>query len=287
MKIVVTGANGYLGKLITEHLISRGHSIIAGVRTPNKKNNGNKITYKKYDLTFNQKQCSNFIESSDAVIHLAYQKKKSGLDSRKINLEGTKNLFKVNAKYKIYFSSMSAHKDAISDYGISKLEIENELEGKFKNVHILKCGLVLSNSGGLYGQLKKIIRKSRLIPSIAGGIQPIHTLYYRDLNTCIDKILNEQTLHGNYLCGEKKSIMMKELYLEIAKSRNKKIKLIKVSYPIVGVVFKVIDFLPININSENLKGLKSLKSFNNENFFPNIKFKTLSQSIIALNSPPY
>ncbi len=281
MKICITGANGYLGKIISKHLIDSGHSIVAGVRTLENYNKDNKIKYKKYDLIFNEEQCREFIEDSDAVIHLAYQKKESGIDSRKINLNGAKNLFKVKAKYKIHFSTMSAHKDAISDYGLSKLEIENILQ----DIHILKLGLVLSNTGGLYGELKKIIRKSPLIPTIAGGVQPIHTLNYKDLNLCIDQILDEKTPTGNYLCGEKKSVTMKDLYLEIAKSLNKKITLVPVPYPIVELAFKIIDLLPVNISSENLKGLKSLSSFNNKDFFPRINFKTLSQSMSSLNKP--
>ncbi len=280
MRVAITGANGYLGKIISKHLIESGHTIVAGTRAPKKLNSNNKISYRKYDLSFTQEQCNEFTKGCDAVIHLAFQKKEKNINAREINKTGTLNLFNStkDLKYKIYFSTMSAHQDAISDYGISKLEIEKEL----KNLHILKCGLVLSNTGGLYGELKKIISKSPIIPAIAGGNQAIHTLYYQDLNLCIDKILNQKIEKGNYLCGEKESITMKKLYLEIAKSLDKKIALIPIPYWIVEIAFKFIDLLPINISSENLKGLKSLKSFNNQNFFPNINFKNFSESLLAL-----
>ena len=134
MKIAITGANGYLGKLIREHLITQGHSVIAGVRKEKNRKESENLIFKEFNLNFSEEQCSNFIKDCDAIIHLAYQKKKKGINTRTVNLEGTKNLFKAskNLKYKIHFSTMSAHSEAISDYGISKLEIEKELADKLE-----------------------------------------------------------------------------------------------------------------------------------------------------------
>lgn len=50
MKILIAGATGRVGTLLTHNLLQDGHEIIAGARHPERVKNNDRITPVKFDL---------------------------------------------------------------------------------------------------------------------------------------------------------------------------------------------------------------------------------------------
>jgi dihydroflavonol-4-reductase/farnesol dehydrogenase len=147
MKILLTGATGFIGSYVLKFLLEKGLHVNALVRDPSKL-----IVHpglKKFtgDIT-SIEDINNSIDGCDIVIHLAALVRASARDNSdfsKINFTGTENLLKAalhnNVKKFIFTSSMSAHsygsrliineeslfksKFYFSEYARSKAQAEN------------------------------------------------------------------------------------------------------------------------------------------------------------------
>jgi nucleoside-diphosphate-sugar epimerase len=109
-----------------------------------------------------------------------------------VNVEGTRKLLEVCRTRKIRFvflSTLSAHAGAESHYGRHKLQLEGIVlrEGGL----VLKLGLVLGQAGVFY-TIRKLIERSKVIPLIGGGNQPIQTIAMDDLLLALEKCIREK-----------------------------------------------------------------------------------------------
>ena len=151
-KILVTGANGFIGNKICENLMFNKFDVIATVRNKNKINKNLKNTFTTGEIDGNT-NWSNTLKNIDCIIHCAAKsqtisKKKviSLQDYRKINVNGTKNLaeqavkagvrrfifissIKVNGEKTLQNSSFKHDDEPMpqNNYAISKLEAEQLL----------------------------------------------------------------------------------------------------------------------------------------------------------------
>ncbi len=151
MKILVTGANGFVGKVLCIELSQAGHSSIAVIRATDAQND---ISKKFVVASINaDTDWSASLNELDVVVHLAarvHVMNDTSADPlaefRKVNVEGTLNLARQAAsagvKRFIFFSSVKVNgehteagkpfnENSVPDpqdaYGISKLEAEQGL----------------------------------------------------------------------------------------------------------------------------------------------------------------
>lgn len=114
MKVLVTGATGFIGKWVMKELDASEHTAFAfsgDVR--------DKSTFPK--------------ESFDVIIHLAaivtHRQNQAVGDFDTVNVQGTKNLCEVYSSAKmIYISTTDVTREQLSDYAKSKLEAEKIVE---------------------------------------------------------------------------------------------------------------------------------------------------------------
>ncbi|TKB26118.1 NAD-dependent epimerase/dehydratase family protein [Desulfopila sp. IMCC35006] len=171
MRLLVTGATGYIGERLVRHALSQGHEIIAASRRrPNED-----IEWIPFDLS----AASEIIlpEGIDSVFHLAATTISHDIDPD-IEMEAAKHLIKaaVQANAKIIFiSSQTARKDAPTVYGRTKWQIEKLV--------LAAAGLVVRPGqvyGGperaLFGELLRSVRRLPVIPAFlpAPKVQPVH-----------------------------------------------------------------------------------------------------------------
>lgn len=168
---LITRANGYVGQYLSAYFGSMGWNVIKLVRVPNK-------TQKK-DIQFSFGQSINLSEypSADLLIHVAYD-----FTDHKKNVDGATNLINearsVGIKKLLHISSVSAYEGCLSEYGKTKLQIENLfLENDGINI---RSGLIYGeNTKGILGEIKNKLKSSFLIPVIGGGKYPIYLTYLR------------------------------------------------------------------------------------------------------------
>lgn len=116
MKILVTGANGFLGSWLTKALVNEGHNVFALVRPKSDISELDNVgcKYLHGDVTDIHSLLEAF-KDIDTVFHLAgivgYKKSQRAL-MNKVNIEGTANVVNVCREYKIrrlvHLSSVAA-----------------------------------------------------------------------------------------------------------------------------------------------------------------------------------
>lgn len=250
-KVIITGANGYLGKEISRRLSQRGHQVIHFVRNPKKDE-------QFYDLAHevNEQQ----IAESDILIHCAFITKQQNKNAFEININGTKKLIEICEKNHtkfVFISSLAAHELAESDYGKHKLQLES-LINLNKNA-ILKPGLVIGQ-GGLCLRMIDFAKKYRVIPIFNKGEQPLQFVSIENVALTAIKVV-EEDLSGKFTLVSKEKIEYITFYKTLEKVTNTKFLFIPLE---INTLVKILDFfeklkIKLPVDKENLLGLKKMQ----------------------------
>jgi nucleoside-diphosphate-sugar epimerase len=205
MRVLVTGANGFVGKVLCTELRLKGHAVRAAVRSVNKQVVGvNEILITSID---NDTNWSSALQNIELVIHLAarvHVMNEVAVDAlaefRKVNVEGTLNLAnqaaKAGVKRFIFISSIGVNgnvtntgypfsEDSKSQpndpYSISKHEAEQLLHKLAKKtgleIVIIRPPLVYGyGAPGNFGKIISTLKTS--IPLPLGAIQNKRSFVY-------------------------------------------------------------------------------------------------------------
>jgi len=275
MVIAVTGASGFIGGQLVNYLAQQ-HTVIALKRGLDNTNLPN-VEERLFDLT--QPETFENIAGADALVHCAYiEFSAKNKEASNQNIEGTlalANICKEKSIHFVFLSSMSAHADALSEYGKHKFTIERKLSGKGQT--IIRPGLVIGNSD-LFYNIKNVIAKSSIIPLIGGGTQPIQVVTVKELCSVIEQVAVNKT-DGFYNVATPEVYTMKQLYKAIAAGQNKKIRFVNVPFGFMKFALTIAEGIGLNlpVKTENLNGLKQLRSFNT-----NPDLKKLGVELIGL-----
>jgi len=285
--ILITGATGLIGRRLVEHFAQQGCRVRAGVRHPDQfQTRYNSVTAVKCDLPDHVDTKS--FDGIDVCIHCAYTTRFSSLhEAHRTNIEGTRRVYDLAHKASVgrfvFLSSLSAHEQALSHYGRSKLEIEKMLDPK--RDLILRPGVVLALGTGLFARMVDVIRTKRLIPLFAGGQQPVQTIALDDLIIAIDVALRENMTGRVTLAGPGR-MTMRQLMDQIAQRLNKRVTYVSVPIAPALMALRCVERLKIQlpITSENLLGLKSMVHQEPDTTKLGLTLRTTAQSLDELFS---
>jgi nucleoside-diphosphate-sugar epimerase len=271
--IAITGSNGFIGKAMVNYFLGKGWKVIGLCRNPHQQSVFHpNLSFLAYSLEEGLQ--SSHLEGIDSLLHLAFLPASTQAPkSDEINLNEVKNLVRIaqNSSVQIvYFSSMSAHKLAESQYGKHKFEAEKLLSDK--PVLVLKPGLVIGK-GGMLEKMKGLMRKLPIIPLVSGGSQPVQTLSMDNLCEATYTLMNQNEL-GVWTLAESNPTTVLNLYKTMAEIMQVRPFFLSVPYPLIFIPALIADKLGVSlpITLENLKGLKKLSSFDTTATEKTIKF---------------
>ena len=257
--IIITGAGGFIGACLVNHFLSSGWKVKALVhRLPT-----TSLPHVEY-IAYNMMQTpdESIFQEVDALVHCAYVRFEKNKNADEINFNGTKTLIGQCRKWRIkmiFLSSLSAHKNALSHYGRSKLQCEQLFD--LGQEVVLNTGLVIGKNG-LFGEMLNRMNHSRFFPLLDGGKQKVQSIFMEDIFTILDVILT-RNLSGKYCIAESKPITLKEFYSELANQLHKKITFVSIPLQWMYVVCKLLEKLhiPFPVTTDNLLGLKQMTTF--------------------------
>ncbi len=241
MKVLVTGATGFIGRNIVEALRADGEEVFALVRETSKidflRQLGVKFIYG--DIT-DMSSLGLINGKFDAVFHCAASVQDQ--DWKKlflVNITGTENICKLclrlEARRLVYLSSIavvSGHfqipvtedlpYSATNLYGKSKIEAEKivwDYRGQGLPSVILRPPMVY---GELEPHLLKFILfliKHRFFPLIDGGKSKLHLVYVKNVaQAAVMALRNDGFLKGAYFVADKEVLAVREIYSVLAKA---------------------------------------------------------------------
>lgn len=173
--VVLTGANGYIGKHLTMALLAEGFRVRALVRTPATLKPREGVADFPYRLEEPPPPAA--FEGAAAVVHAAYDP--GGGLSEEAEVEAAKSLLaearRCGATKFIFLSSIEARPGGASAYARRKRAIEQVVLAQ--EGIVVRPGLVYGgDAGGLFATLDNVAKRAPLIPAFlaAPRVQPIH-----------------------------------------------------------------------------------------------------------------
>lgn len=183
MKVLVTGATGYIGSHVCLELKERGHKISAWDNCFS--GEWNKIVcdeFLSWDITKR-----NIAGSFDAVVHLAGrsvvpQSLIEPSEYYRVNTMGTDNILNRVETPHFIFAGTSSSWEMASPYARSKVAAEDIIKQKAKGYTIFRFFNV-SGTNGLYRQLGKATHLIRVTAEVAAGKREFLPIYGTDYPT--------------------------------------------------------------------------------------------------------
>lgn len=221
-RVLVTGANGFIGKAIVKELLQQGYEVTAFDFAPlaDPLFVHPRCQRVQGDL-LNQESLSQAAQGCSAVIHLAsilgspdYQK------NYQIHVIGTKNLLVACRKNKlsrlIAYSTIAAARENPGAYGATKKEMERLLfssEAEGLRVTILRPTMVLGYRGkGISTIIKQIKAYPLIIPLVGSGKAKRQPVLLKDIvQLTIALLSNQKTFGKTYTVGGDEVLSFREL----------------------------------------------------------------------------
>lgn len=281
MKIIITGAAGFVGKNLTQYLTHKSDKVLS-------------LSIRSGDYQLDN--------TADAIIHLAgkaHDTKNTSEESDyyQINTELTKVLFdkflQSDIKDFIFFSSVKAAADSVEGtltedskanpqtaYGKSKLKAETyllskQLPSNKRLIIIRPCMIHGEGNKGNLNLLYKVIKFG--IPWVLADYDNRRSFISIDnLNYVVYEILNHPEIpSGIYNTADDKPMSTNALITLIAESINKKPRLLKIPKFVINQMAKIGDKAHLPLNTERLQKLTESYVVSNQKIKQSLGIDTL------------
>ena len=226
MKILLTGATGYIGKRLLPVLVEKGFDVICCVRDPRRFNPPpsvrDKIEVIQIDLLNNDslRKIPNDIDGAYYLVHSM----SSSVNYKDIELRTAINFRKAleNTKvnHVVYLSGI-VNEEELSEHLSSRKNVEIELgKGKY-NFTTLRAGIIIGSGSASFEIIRDLVEKLPVMIApkwLNTKCQPIGISDV--ISFLVLSLFNKRTFNDNFDIGGNDILSYKEMLLGFAKVRN-------------------------------------------------------------------
>ncbi|AXT20163.1 DUF2867 domain-containing protein [Flavobacteriaceae bacterium AU392] len=239
MKILLTGATGYIGRRLLPILVKEGHKVVCCVRDSDRfsvhNSLRNRVTVIENDL-LNSESLNNIPNDIDGAYYLVHSMSTSS-DYQILEQESAINfrnaLNNTNVKHIIYLSGI-VNESELSNHLTSRKTVEFELNKGNYNCTTLRAGIIVGSGSASFEILRDLVEKLPVMITpkwLKTRCQPIAIA---DVISLLSKCLfNPKTFNQNFDIGGPDILSYKEMLLQFGKARglNRKIYTVPVMTP--------------------------------------------------------
>lgn len=259
MKVLVTGASGFVGNHVIEGLLAAGHSVRGLSRSmPDEKRRRSGAEYvDAVDVGDPSTLSPKMFEGVDAVVHLVGIIQEAGKRQtfQRIHVEGTRNVVEearaagFHGRF-VYMSAIGTEENAPAEYSRTKYAAERIVIGSGFPYTIFRPSIILGRDGEFVAQMEELIKYGGLpfkapvpvIPVPGSGMNKFQPIYVDDLVNCVVKSLADESTAGRiYEVGGASQVTFNELLRAFAKSMNVKKPMAHAPVTILKVVAAVME----------------------------------------------
>lgn len=255
-RCLVTGASGYVGGRVKQHLTAHGWSVTELTRRSDRARG-------TIPFELGASIDPALLEGHDAMVHCAYdQRQIAWADIHAKNVAGSIRLMesarKAGVGHIVFISTISAFDGCRSLYGKAKLEIERA--ARDLDAWSIRPGLVFGEKpGAMFGRLVANVRRARILPVPDGGRQPQYLVHEIDLAAAILRCLSpEQAFTAEPITvTHERMWRFADILREIASILNRKVTLIPVPGALIWTGLRTAEVmnLPLGMRSDSLVSL--------------------------------
>jgi nucleoside-diphosphate-sugar epimerase len=183
--IAITGANGYVGRLLCDALAGRGMRVRRLIRRPER---GPEDGYFALDRPVPEET----LAGVETVIHAAYDvQPKREEELRRRNVDGSRQLLeaarRAGVRRFLFVSSIASYEGSRSAYGRVKWTLERDVAAWGGTS--IRPGLVFGRErGGLFAALGRVVRSAPILPDF-GTAARLYVVHAGDLTRIVEAYL--------------------------------------------------------------------------------------------------
>ncbi|WP_106794287.1 SDR family oxidoreductase [Aquimarina sp. Aq78] len=228
MKILLTGATGYIGKRILPLLVNKGHHVVCCVRDTSRfhppQSLSASISVLEIDL-LDASSLSKIPDDIDVAYYLVHSMSTSddykSLEQKSaINFRNT--LSNTTVKQVIYLSGI-VNESNLSKHLLSRKTVEEELGKGSYNLTCFRAGIIVGSGSASFEIMRDLVEKLPVMITPKWLLTKCQPIGIADVQSFLTEcILKEETYNRNFDIGCDDILSYKEMLLDFAKVRNLK-----------------------------------------------------------------
>ncbi len=231
MKILLTGASGYIGKRLLPVLIENGHQVVCCVRDKNRYYPGEHLRdqIEVIEVDFLDKESLHKIpDDIDGAYYLLHSMA-SNTDYEKLELQCAVNfknsINKTGAKHVIYLSGI-VNEESLSRHLSSRKAVEHELTDGHYHFTTLRAGIIIGSGSASFEIIRDLVEKLPVMITPKWLNTKCQPIGISDVIQILQKAFNNERLFDqNFDIGGPDILSYKEMLLGYAKVRGLKRKI--------------------------------------------------------------
>ncbi len=239
MKILLTGASGYIGKRLLPVLVEQGHEIICCVRDSKrfemKKAFGDNVSV--YEVDFLESiDTANAPREFDVAFYLIHSMSSSISNFEDLEAKSAENFLnyidQTHCKQIIYLSGISNEK-VLSKHLISRKHVEDILHQSKVPLTVLRAGIILGSGSASFEIIRDLIEKLPVMITPKWLNTRSQPIAIRDVISFLNGVmLNDKCIGRTFDIGGPEILTYKEILLGYAEVR--KLKRLIITLPVMS-----------------------------------------------------
>jgi uncharacterized protein YbjT (DUF2867 family) len=228
MKVLLTGANGYIGTRLIPVLLDKGHTVVCLVRDKRRFRENSDFSDRVMLITgdlLHQESIQEFPKDIDAAYYLVHSMAQSGdfADMEEASARNfTQALEHTACRQVIYLSGIS-NADELSEHLTSRLKVEEVLKESRAALTVLRAAIIIGSGSASFEIIRDLAEKLPVmtVPKwVNTRSQPIAI---RDILFYLEAVLfNDATFNKAFDIGGPDILSFKQMMLTYAKVRKLK-----------------------------------------------------------------
>ena len=250
MRVLVTGATGFVGPALVQRLVDDGHTVRVLEHTP-----GSSETLPNQDAVVGSMtdaaSLREAVDGQDAVVHLVAIITGKPEQFRRVMEQGTRDLLAGAREAAVRrFVLMSAlgtteeTKDLVPYYG-AKWQMEQDVKASGLEHVIFRPSFVFGPEGGALGQFKKIAKLAPVTPIVGPGTQRIQPIWIEDVAAYFGEgLVRPDAANRTFELGGPDVVTWNEFWSRLKQAQGARRPSIHLPFGLMRVQATVLELLP-------------------------------------------